>query len=149
MTDDAPGQVRLPMELFAGHLDVHEGRVAEGLARVRAVREQVTRASAPAPGLPGFTTRLLLEDYLLADEPEPGLALADEALGMGRGAELWEAEIRRLRALFLAAVGARPEEVDAELHSALAVARRQGAHALEQRIQGTLTERSISHDRAL
>src|SRR5262245_42012977 len=43
----------------------------------------------------------LIEGYALAGQPEAGLALADEALadqelGMGRGAELWEAEIRRL-----------------------------------------------------
>jgi DNA-binding SARP family transcriptional activator len=147
--DDVPAQVRLPMELFAGHLDVLEGRTASGLARVRPVRDQVVRGEAPAPGVPGVATRLLLEGYALAGEPEAGLALADEALGMGRGAQLWEAEIRRLRATFLAALGAPGGEVDAELRRALAVARRQGARAFEQRVQGTLAERGLSHDRAI
>jgi hypothetical protein len=68
---------------------------------------------------------------------------------MGRGAELWEAEIRRLRATFLAALGARGAEVTAELRCALAVARRQGARAFEQRIRETLAERSLRHDRAV
>ena len=54
----------------------------------------------PAPGLPGVATRLLLEGYATAGRPDAGLALAGEALGLGRGAELWEAEIRRLRATF-------------------------------------------------
>ena len=61
---------------------------------------------------------------------------------MGRGAELWEAEIRRLRATFLAAGGAPASEVEAELERTLAVARRQRARAFEARIRETLTERS-------
>jgi hypothetical protein len=89
-------------------------------------------------------TRLLLEGYLIAGEPQAGLALAGEALGLGRGAELWEAEIRRLRATFLAALGGPAAEVTAELERALAVARRQQARAFEKRIRETLTERSGS-----
>jgi len=147
--DDAPAQVLLPAEMFAGHLEVLEGRTAAGLARVRRVRDQVVGDEAPAPGLPGVATRLLLEGYALAGEPESGLALADEALGVGRGAQLWESEIRRLRATFLAALGAPGPEVVGELRRALGVARRQGARAFEQRVQGTLAERSLSHDRAL
>ena len=68
---------------------------------------------------------------------------------MGRGAEVWEAETRRLRALFLAALGAADTEIAAELERALAVARRQGARAFERRIRETLAERSLSHDRAV
>jgi hypothetical protein len=143
---DAPTQVRLPLELFGGHLDVLEGRTAAGLARVRHVHEFVIERGPPAPGLPGLTTRVLLEDYARAAEPELGLALADEALGMGRGAVLWEAEIRRLRARFLAALGAGDTDVAAELERALAVARRQRARPFEQRIRETLRERSLSHD---
>jgi DNA-binding SARP family transcriptional activator len=148
-TDDAPNQVRWPAEAYAGHLDVLDGRAPAGLARVREVRERVMRRQAPAPGLPGVVTRLLLEDYAIAGEPEAGLVLADEALGMGRGAELWEAEIRRLRAIFLAALGTPDEEVTAELRHALAVARHQQARAFEERIGETLTERSLSHGGAL
>ncbi|MGC0334844.1 DNA-binding SARP family transcriptional activator [Streptomyces sp. SAI-170] len=144
--DDAPAQITLMAEAFAGHLDVVDGRTAAGLARVRAVREHVMRPGlAPAPGVPGVTTRLLLEDYAVAGEPAAGLALADEALGMGRGAELWEAEIRRLRATFLATQGAPPHQVRAELGRALAVARRQRACAFAQRVRGTLAERFAGH----
>ncbi|MFE0802711.1 hypothetical protein [Streptomyces sp. NPDC058812] len=148
--DDAPAQIRLVAEMFAGHLDVLDGRTAAGLARVRAVRDHVMgRGQAPAPGVPGMATRLLLEDYAVAGEPAAGLALADEALGMGCGAELWEAEIRRLRASFLAALGAPGDEVLAELERALAVARRQRARAFGQRVRETLAERFPGHDRAL
>jgi DNA-binding SARP family transcriptional activator/tetratricopeptide (TPR) repeat protein len=147
--DDAPAQVLLPAEMFAGYLEVLEGRTAAGLARVRDVRERLARGEAPAPGLPGIATRLLLEGCAMAGEPEAGLALADEALGMGRGAELWEAEIRRLRATFLVALGVPACEIRAELGRALAVARRQRAQAFEERIRETLAERRLSHDRAL
>jgi len=143
--DDTPAQIWLAAEMFAGHLDVLEGRTAAGLARVQGVREQLMHGPAPAPGVPGVVTRLLLEDCAAAGPPEDGLALAGEALGMGRGAELWEAEIRRLRATFLAATGAPAGQVTAELERALAVARRQQARAFEERIAETLTERSLSH----
>jgi hypothetical protein len=112
---------------------------------VREVREQVVGSRAPAPGVPGVATRLLLAGYAIAGEPEAGLALADEALSMGCGAELWEAEIRRLRATFLEALGAPGDEVTAELERSLTVARRQQARAFEQRIRETLAERSLSH----
>src|SRR5215472_3742076 len=143
--DDAPAQILWAARAFAGHADLLEGRTAAGLALVREIREQVMGSHAPAPGVPGVATRLLLRGYAIAGEPEAGLALADEALGMGRGAELWEAEIRRLRATFLAALGSPADVVTAELERALAVARRQQARAFEQRIRETLTERSLSH----
>jgi DNA-binding SARP family transcriptional activator len=142
--DEGPAQVRLAAELLDGHLAVLEGRTDAGLTRMRTVREQLTGGQAPAPGMPGVATRLLLEGYATAGQPEAGLALAGEALGMGRGAELWEAEIRRLRATFLAARGAPAAEIKAELERALAVARRQHAQAFEERIRETLTERSLS-----
>ncbi|MEU6181830.1 ATP-binding protein [Streptomyces coeruleorubidus] len=145
--DDEPAQIRLPAQMFAGHLDVLAGRTAAGLARVRAVRDQVVHGPAPAPGVPGVATHLLLEDCAVAGDAETGLRLTDEALTMGRGAELWEAETRRLRATFLAALGARPDEVAVELERALAVARRQRARAFERRIRETLAERLPQHDR--
>ena len=143
--DDAPAQVLWMAQAFAGHLDVLGDRRAAGLARVRELREQVLRGHAPAPGMPGVVTRLLLEDYAIAGEPKAGLTLADEALGMGRGAELWEAEIRRLRASFLGVLGVPVGEISAELDRALTVARRQRARAFERRIRETLAERSLSH----
>ncbi|MCP9981615.1 hypothetical protein [Actinomadura madurae] len=149
LAEGAPRQVRVPMELFGGYLDVLAGRTSEGLERLRRSRDQVVLGEAPAPGLPGVATRLLLEGYARAAEPGAGLALADEALGMGRGARLWEAEIRRLRALFLAALGEPRGEVDAELYRALAAARRRGQRAFEERVRGTLAERGFRHDRAI
>jgi hypothetical protein len=145
-TDEAPGQIRLPVELFKGYLDVLEGRQAAGLDRVRHVQEKLVLAPF-APGQPGLATRILLEGYTLAGEFKLGLALADEAFGMGRGADLWEAEIRRLHAICMAGLGWADQEVRAALERALAVARRQRARAFEERIRATLTERRVSHHR--
>jgi DNA-binding SARP family transcriptional activator len=139
--DQAPAQVALAMEMFAGYLDILDGRMVPGLARVRDVRQQVMVGQTPVPGLPGVVSRVLLGGYMIAGEPRAGLSLADDTLRMGRGAELWEAEIRRLRAAFLAATGAPADAVATELERALAVARRQRALAFEARIRETLTER--------
>ena len=144
--DEGPAQVRLAAELFAGHLAVLDGRTDAGLTRLRTVRAQLVGGQAPAPGLPGVATRLLLEGYAMSGQPAAGLALtsARRSLAMGRGTKLWEAEIRRLRATFLAAGGAPAAEVEAELERALAVARRQRARAFEARIRrnahGTLSQ---------
>lgn len=67
---------------------------------------------------------------------QTGLAAAELSLGMGT--RLWEAEARRLRAEFLAALGASATEVEAELERALAVARGQGAKSLELRVAVSL-----------
>jgi hypothetical protein len=147
--DEAPEQVTLPAKVFTAYLDVLDGRSAGGLARLREVRNVAVQGRSPAPGVPGVATRILLDAYARGDEPERGLALADQALTMGRGAELWEAEIRRLRAVFLVALGHPDEEVEAELARALEVAGRQRAAALEARIRGTLAERPVIHHRAL
>jgi hypothetical protein len=143
--DEGPARVRLAAELFTGFLAVLDGRTGEGLTRMQTVRAQLVSGQAPAPGLPGVATRLLLKSYADAGQPEAGLALADEALVMGRGAELWESEIRRLRATFLAALGAPGHEIQAELERALTVARRHQARVFERWIRETLAERSGSH----
>lgn len=141
IADDAPAQVRMPAEAFAGYLDIVDGRTETGLARVRTIREQLAHREPPAPGLPGVVTRLLLDGYARAGAAQAGLALTDDALDMGNGAQLWEAEIRRLRAIFLSALGGSADEAAAELKRALSVARRQHARAFEDRIRETLAER--------
>ena len=64
--------------------------------------------------------------------------MADRALVSSGAARLWEAETRRIRGEFLAALGAPADEVEAELQRALEVARRQGAVSLELRAATSL-----------
>src|SRR5581483_10230077 len=79
-----------------------------------------------------------------------GLAAAEQALEMAGDARIWEAEFRRARAEFLAALGGSRSEVEAELERALRVARSQGALALELRVAGSLLRqaRKLGDDRS-
>jgi hypothetical protein len=72
------------------------------------------------------------------------LAAADEALKVSGDARIWEAETRRLRAEFLASLGAPAQEIEAELDRALVVARRQGAKMLELRTAASLLLRRLA-----
>jgi hypothetical protein len=92
-----------------------------------------SHGAAPAPGYHAMLARVLLEACAAAGDMRAGLAAADRALGMS-GIRVWEAEVRRLRAGFLAALGASSPDIEAELACALEVARRQGAMTLELRV---------------
>jgi hypothetical protein len=80
----------------------------------------------------------MLEACVRSGDARSGLVVADRALASMGPDHLWEAEIRRLRAEFLAALGASADEAEAELDRALIVARRQGARMLELRIAATI-----------
>ena len=122
----------LSREGMTAYLQVLDGRPEAGLRRLRAVVEEGGRAQ-PAPGLRAWAVRLLLEACLQSGDAAEGLAVTEWALPEIAGVRLWEAEIHRLRAAFLAALAAPTEQVDAELQRALEVARRQGARAFELR----------------
>ena len=99
----SPRQIRYTLEAFGGYVDVLDGRSEEGIARVRRALDDTSTGDAPAPGTPGILAHMLLAACLHAGAAAAGLVAADAALGTGRGAELWEAEMRRMRAQFLAA----------------------------------------------
>ena len=124
--------IESPTEALAGHVDVMDGHRDLGLARIRRALDDSGRAEH-APGMRASIVRLLLEAAALAGDARAGLAATDLALGTGSGARLWDSEAHRRRAEFLAALGASADGVEAELHGALEVARRQGAKMLELR----------------
>jgi hypothetical protein len=76
--------------------------------------------------------RIHLAACAAAGDARAGLAAADRALAMG-GARLWDAEAHRLRAAFLVALCAAPDEVERTLERALTVAHAQGATVFELR----------------
>ncbi|MDQ4145436.1 MAG: hypothetical protein M3198_17185, partial [Actinomycetota bacterium] len=128
-----PKPVRLFVEALEGYFDVFNGRAREGIARVRRSLDESREGEPAAPGLVAMHMRILLEACARAGEASSGLAAAAEALVMGGGTQIWEAEIRRLRASFLLALDAPRDSVEAELQKAVEVARRQGARSLELR----------------
>jgi DNA-binding SARP family transcriptional activator len=129
------GPARTALEGFLGLVDVLDGRVDEGFERIRGVID-LARTVDQAPGQRAMMIRLLLAGHEAAVDAEGGLATAAEALRLG-GTRIWEAEIRRLRARFLADLAGPRHEVAAELDRAVAVARRQGAAGLERRVEAT------------
>ena len=82
--------------------------------------------------------RILLEACAAAGKAREGLDAAEMALQLGSAAGFCEAEAHRLRTVFLAALGASAEEVEAGYRRALEVARRQGAISLERRAAASL-----------
>jgi tetratricopeptide (TPR) repeat protein len=133
-------QVRLPAEMFAGLVDVLDGRGRQGIARVQRLQDEAAAGVPAAPGEAGMVARVLVEACALGGDPRAGLAAAERAIALGGGAQLWEAEFRRLRGKCLAALGAPAAEVEAEYVRALAVAERQDARALALRARRNLDE---------
>jgi DNA-binding SARP family transcriptional activator len=119
-------------ETMAGYVDVLDGRQKDGIARIQKAIDEV-REGDHAPGQHATSMRVLLEACSVAEEARVGLATADQALALAESNRLWEAEIRRLRAEFLAALDAPTEDVVAELERALGVAHRQDAKMFELR----------------
>jgi hypothetical protein len=133
--DRAGLPARLHAEALAGYSDVVDGRTAAGIARIQRALDE-TRGADHAPGHRASWMRVLLEACAVARDARTGLAAAERAIGLE--ASLWEAEARRLRAEFLAALDAPQDEIEAELERALQTARRQGARALELRAATSL-----------
>ena len=129
----AGGPAERSAEALAGYLAVLDGRVAEGLDRVRRVVDDGERGQPAAPGEQGLLVRVLVEACARAGDPRAGLAAADRVAQTGNGAQPWAAEIRRLRATFLDALDAPPAEVEAELRRAVEAAEEQGAAAFAAR----------------
>jgi DNA-binding SARP family transcriptional activator len=124
-------------EALAGYVSVLDGEVEPGIRRIRDALED-PRGADHAPGMRGTILRVLLDACAIAGDASAGLPAADRALAIGGAARIWEAEVRRLRAELLAALGSPDEHVEAELDRALQVARRQGARLFELRVAASL-----------
>jgi DNA-binding SARP family transcriptional activator len=140
---DEAKQSQAASEAAADYLDVLDGRKEIGIARIERALAEV-ELSQHAPGERATVIRVLLEAYATTGDVQAGLAAADRGLAMG-GTPLWEAEVRRLRAEFLAALGASSQDVEVELGRALEVARRQGAKMFELRTLVSLLRHQIEH----
>jgi hypothetical protein len=119
-------------ETLAAYVDVLDGRPEPGMARIQRQLDAV-QTFDPAPGGRAAYRRILLAACAAAGDAKSGLATADRSLAFGDGVTTWESETRRLRAEFLATLGAPPAEIAAELDRALVVARRQHARLFELR----------------
>jgi hypothetical protein len=125
-------QSRIGANAIAAYVDVLDGR-ADGVARVLAAINEL-RGTSHAPGMHVALGRILLEACVRANDAREGLDTADRTLASAGFVQIFEAEVRRLRARFLTDLGAPPDDIMWELGRAGAVAAGQGAVAFLLRI---------------
>ena len=123
-------------EVFEGYIDVLDGHIARGIARIKSVISD-PGLSGFAPGQRTMYRRVLVESYAATGNADEGLKAASQLLELSEGVRLYEAEGHRMRAGFLSALGVPDAEVEAEYQMALDVARQQGGKTFELR---TLTD---------
>jgi DNA-binding SARP family transcriptional activator len=135
--EDSTIPIRVSLETFRGYVETLDGRAEAGITRIRRALEDAGGADH-APGMNAHAWHMLIETCRVAGDARTGLEMANRALVASGAARLWEAETRRIRGEFLAALGAPADEVEAELQRALEVARRQGTVSLEMRAATSL-----------
>ena len=92
-------------EALAGYVDVLDGRVAAGLARIGRAVEAASEGDH-APGMWASAVRVLVEAHARAGDARGGLQAADLRAASRTGARLWEPAILALRERFLAQLAA-------------------------------------------
>jgi tetratricopeptide (TPR) repeat protein len=128
---------------FASYLAVLDGRPDGRLDEIERILDEPGQADH-APGMRASIARILVAARTAAGDPQRGLVTTERALNMGE-VRLWEPEIRRVRAEFLAALRAPAADVAAEFARAQDAARAQAAVSLSRRISAS--QRTL-HDHA-
>ncbi|GAB90032.1 ATP-binding protein [Gordonia rhizosphera] len=120
-----PYNVAVKARALLGYSAATTGQGAQGVAAIRAA-VAACHGRNLAPGFRPTVYRVLVAAHDRAGMTVGGLVAADEALALP-GTRIWEPQIRRHRARFLARLGRPHDEVDAELDRAAATADRMGA----------------------
>jgi hypothetical protein len=99
------------------------------------------RAIGTVLGLPGHLARKA-EALQLADRTSEALETINEAEAVAERSEqrYWCAELHRLRAAFLATLGAHETEIEASFCEAVKIAKEQKSVSLEKRAEATYAE---------
>lgn len=132
----------LVAESILGYVDVLDGSADRGIRRIDTSIERCEGRN-PAPSVQAIMLRLLVSAHAAAGDPAGGLIAAGRALALG-GTRLWEPEVRRLRARFLASLGAAAPKVTAELDQAATAARELAAPGPAARVEATRLELSLA-----
>jgi hypothetical protein len=99
------------------------------------------RATGAIIGLP-YHLGIKAEAFHLADRTSEALEAIKEAEALVERFEerWWCAELHRLRAIFLAAVGAEETQIEASFQTAINIARQQKSVSLEKRAETTYAD---------
>jgi hypothetical protein len=116
------------------------GNTAEGMPWIeQGIRD--LRATGAVLGLPSHLARKA-EALHLADRTPEALEAINEAEALAERFEqrYWCAELHRLRAVFLAAIGAEENQIEASFRAAISTAKQQKSVSLEKRTEATYAE---------
>jgi predicted ATPase len=116
------------------------GKTAEGISCIEnGIRDY--RSTGSVLGMPQFLA-LKAEALYLAYRTSEALEAIEEAEALAErsGVRYWFAELQRLRAVFLAAMGAEETQIETSFCEAIRIAREQKSISLEKRAEGTYAE---------
>jgi tetratricopeptide (TPR) repeat protein len=116
------------------------GNAAEGISWIeQGIRD--VRVTGTVLGLPAHLSRKA-EALHLADRTSEALEAINEAIAIAERFEqdYCSAELHRLRGVFLAALGAEDEQIEASLREAIRIAKEQKSVSLEKRAEATYAE---------
>lgn len=125
-------------EAYRGYLDALAGAGDAGIDRIQQAFDDPRGTEPEAPGADAIVLRALLETCRVAGDARRGLAAAERALAASDPARLWRAEVLRLRAEFMSALGHPAADVESGFEAAAVLAGQQGALMLELRALSSL-----------
>jgi predicted ATPase len=126
--------------IYRGWTRSVSGNTAEGIPWIeQGIRD--LRASGTVLGLPGHLA-CKAEAFHLADRTSEALEAINEAEALAERIEqrYWSAELHRLRAMFLSALGAEETEIEASFDEGIRIAKEQKSVSLKKRAEGTYAE---------
>ena len=127
--------------ILRGWVRSASGHTVEGISGIENGIENY-RAHGSAIVTVPLWLALKAEALHLADRTSEALEVIREAEALGERSEerWWHAELYRLRGVFLAAVGADENQIEASFCAAIKIAREQKSVSLERRAEGTYAE---------
>jgi predicted ATPase len=126
--------------IYRGSARSASGNTAEGIPWIeQGIRDY--RATGTVLGLPGHLA-CKAEAFHLADRTTEALEAINEAEALAERIEQrhWSAELHRLRAVFLTALGAEETQIEASFGEGIRIAKEQKTLSLKKRAEGTYAE---------
>jgi len=129
-----------PAEIYCSWARSASGNLAEGISRIEDGLKD-NRARGVMLMVP-YWLALKAEALHIANRASEAIEAINEAEAVAERREerWWCAELHRLRAVFLAAIGADENQIEASFHNAIRIAKQQKSVSLEKRAKSTYAE---------